>query len=135
MTQAHPMNASRRHFLRAASGLASVASAQRFSAPLAMSLAGLGALAAHRTSSAADLGGPYKALVCLFMHGGNDSHNWVVPTDPSGYAEYASVRRELAWSRGNLAPINSLSLASGRSLGMPLELGPLRNWYEAGQAR
>ena len=67
---------SRRHFLRAAAGLAAAAGSgvPRFSATLATSLAGLGALAAQ-SSQAADTSGPYKALVCLFMNGGNDSHN------------------------------------------------------------
>lgn len=131
------MNAhnSRRHFMRAAGGLAAAAGTAlpRVSTPLATSLAGLAALAAQG-SNAADLSGPYKAVVCLFMNGGNDSHNWVVPTDPTGYAEYAAVRRELAWPLSRLMPISSSGQAAGRSFGMPQELSPLRKWYEAGQA-
>lgn len=128
-------NSSRRHFLRAAAGLAAAAGPgmARWSAPLATSLAGLSALAAQ-SSSAATVSGPYKAVVCLFMNGGNDSHNWVVPTDASGYAEYAAARRELAWPANRLLPITTSGQASGRSFGMPDELAPLRNWYEAGQA-
>ena len=121
--------------MRAAAGLA-VASGrglQRFSAPFATSLAGMAALAAQG-SHAADTSGPYKALVCLFMNGGNDSHNWVVPTDVSGYAEYAAVRRELAWPADKLLPISTNGQASGRSFGMPQELAPLQKWYEAGKA-
>ena len=125
---------SRRHFLRACSALSGVAAAQQFSAPLAVSLAGLGAMAAQNSAVAANTSAPYKALVCLFMQGGSDMHNWVVPTDTTGYADYAAVRRELAWQRANLASIASPGQTSGRSFGMPLELGPLRNWYDAGQA-
>jgi len=130
-----PTPASRRHFLRAAAGMvaASGPGLQRISAPFATSLAGMAALAAQ-SSRAADTSGPYRALVCLFMNGGNDSHNWVVPTDASGYAEYATARRELAWPADKLLPITTSGQASGRSFGMPEELAPLRKWYEAGQA-
>ncbi len=129
------INHSRRHFIQAATGLAAAAAGPaglRFSTPLALSLAGLGTMAAQ-SSSAADTSGPYKALVCLFMAGGNDSHNWLVPTDSSGYAEYASTRRELAWPLANLLPITSSAQGGGRSFGMPQELRPLRDLHEAGR--
>ena len=126
---------SRRHFLRASAALAAAAGTgvQRFSAPFATSLAGMAALAAQG-SSAANLSSPYKAVVCLFMNGGSDSHNWVVPTDATGYAEYTAARRELAWPAARLSPITVAGQAAGRSFGMPTELQPLRKWYESGQA-
>src|SRR5882757_5937183 len=34
----------------------------------------------------------YKALVCIFLAGGNDSNNLIIPTDPSEYANYAAIR-------------------------------------------
>jgi uncharacterized protein (DUF1501 family) len=127
-------NTSRRHFLQAAAGLAASHHATlRLHTPLAATLAGVAALA-QQTSHAADTSGPYKALVCLFMSGGNDSHNWVVPTDATGYAEYAAARRELAVPASKLQPIFTSGQAAGRSFGMPEELAPLRKWYEAGQA-
>jgi len=132
----NPMNASRREFLRAAGALTAAAAGpagQRFSAPFALSLAGIGALAAGSTQAANTSTG-YRALVCLFMQGGNDSHNWVVPVDGTSYAQYAAVRRELAWPAANLQPITSTSQGTGRSFGMPAELQPLRGWYESGQA-
>ena len=125
----------RRHFLQAASGMAAAAAhpiGARFSTPFAMSLAGLGAMAAQ-SSSAADTRGPYKALVCLFLAGGNDSANWLVPTDAAGYAEYAATRRDLAWPAARLLPITSSGQGAGRSFGMPQELAPLRDLYEAGR--
>ncbi|OYV00001.1 MAG: Tat pathway signal protein [Burkholderiales bacterium PBB5] len=127
------MNASRRQFLRAGSGLMAAAAnplAAPLNAPLALSLAGLGAMAAQ-SASAADTSG-YKALVCLFMAGGSDQHNWVVPIDASGYAAYAKVRQELAWPAAKLLPITSTTQGSGRAFGMPLELQPLQALYEAG---
>ncbi|MEY4752629.1 MAG: hypothetical protein RJA44_304 [Pseudomonadota bacterium] len=123
------MNASRRHFLRTASSLAALLPGAR--APLALSLAGLGALAAER-AEAADTSG-YRALVCLYLQGGSDMHNWIVPTDASSYADYARVRAELAWPAANLQAINQSTQGAGRSFGMPLELAPLRSAYAAGR--
>jgi uncharacterized protein (DUF1501 family) len=34
----------------------------------------------------------YKALVCIFLYGGNDANNTVVPYDTKGYANYAALR-------------------------------------------
>jgi len=34
----------------------------------------------------------YKALVCLFLYGGNDGNNVIVPTDTAGYSAYAAAR-------------------------------------------
>jgi len=96
-------------------------------------LASLSALAATN-AHAADLGGNYKALVCVFLHGGSDMHNWVVPTDPEGYANYSKARADLAWPLAALQPIGNAGQDSGRSFGMPAELAPLARWYGAGQA-
>src|SRR5829696_1725777 len=38
----------------------------------------------------------YKALVCIFLFGGNDGNNLLVPTDPAPYAQYAAARGALA---------------------------------------
>jgi len=127
------MKTSRREFLRAATGLAAAAggsAAQRFSGPLAMSLAGIGALASHQ-AKAANLPGDYRALVCLFMAGGNDSHNWLVPMDASGYADYARSRSNLALPPSSLSRLSATpSQSSGRQFGMPSELQPLKELYE-----
>lgn len=126
-------NTSRRHFLRAAGGLAAASRLTPLNMPWATSLAGVAAMAAQG-SQAADLTGGYKAVVCVYLHGGCDTHNWVVPTDASGYADYAAARRELAWPTAGLLPMTVSSQASGRSFGMPTDLAPLHRWYEAGQA-
>ena len=34
----------------------------------------------------------YKALICLFLNGGNDSFNMLVPRESSAYQDYKSVR-------------------------------------------
>ena len=48
----------------------------------------------------------YKALVCIFMFGGNDGDNTVVPT-AAGYTDYAGVRGGLALAQGALLPIGT----------------------------
>ena len=46
----------------------------------------------------------YKALVCIFMFGGNDSNNMVVPID-SRYTGYQQARPTLAIPQGALLPM------------------------------
>ncbi len=50
----------------------------------------------------------YKALVCLFLAGGNDANNMLVPFDDSGYAAYASAagRGAIALPRNQLLGLN-----------------------------
>ena len=56
--------------------------------------------------------GDYKALVCIFLFGGNDSGNMLIPYDD--YATYAAVRQAtgLAIPQSSLLPINVPSLGS-----------------------
>lgn len=74
--------ASRREFLRNTSALGAMGLAAR--------LAPLGALATPAFAQQAP--GDYKALVCVFLFGGVDGNNLVVPLDAAGYARYAAVR-------------------------------------------
>ena len=129
------MTTSRRAFIRFTAGLAAAAAhplGARYGVPLATSLAGLGALAAHQ-ARAANTNDGYKALVCLFLAGGNDSHNWLVPTDAASAIGYATARGGLAWPQAQLQPIISARQANGRGFGMPQDLAPLRDWYQRGQ--
>ena len=48
----------------------------------------------------------YKALVCIFLFGGNDGNNMVVPID-SRYSGYQSVRGPLAIPQAQLLPLQS----------------------------
>jgi len=47
----------------------------------------------------------YKALVCLFMFGGNDGHNTVVPMQSSQYNAYVAARGALALPQNQLLSI------------------------------
>jgi len=50
----------------------------------------------------------YKALVCIFLYGGNDANNMVVPFDTKGYANYSSIRADLALAQNTLLPLTPL---------------------------
>ena len=54
----------------------------------------------------------YKALVCVFLFGGNDSNNMVIPFSSSGYASYLQIRSVLALSQSSLLPIAPPSAGS-----------------------
>ncbi len=82
------MQSSRRSFLTSAS-LAAAGNALGFR-PFGM----LNALA--QTTS------DYKALVCVFMFGGNDANNMLIPFDATGYGNYASARGALALPQNQL---------------------------------
>ena len=75
--------ASRREFLRRATILSgSVGSA---GLPFALNMATMGAAVAQTASD-------YKAIVCLFMYGGNDSANMVLPWDDASWQTYSTLR-------------------------------------------
>ncbi len=65
----------------------------------------------------------YKALVCIFLSGGNDSNNLFIPTDPTEYASYASIRTPiLAIPNSDGGPATALGLnplnSDGHSYGL-----------------
>jgi len=83
--------------------------------PLAINLAAIGEAAAFDSTD-------YKALVCIFMYGGNDYANTVVPYDAANYALYAGIRGGageagggIAIARAALAP-NALTPTGGGPL-------------------
>jgi uncharacterized protein (DUF1501 family) len=121
--------ASRRAFLQRLSTL-SIAGA---AAPWALNLAALGEAAA---STASD----YRALVCVFLYGGNDYGNTLVPFDDAHYAQYQAQRPTLAYARSALAPTALTPVAApvdrnGTSYQYALapELAPLLPLFDAGQ--
>ncbi|MFC3093444.1 DUF1501 domain-containing protein [Alteromonas sediminis] len=70
-----------------------------------------------------------KALVCVFLYGGNDSYNMLVPTDTAEYATYQGVRQNLAYARDALLPLNPVSTNSYR-VGMPAQASALQQLFE-----
>ena len=102
MDKSYLANLSRRQFIRqaacAALGTGALASAIR-------DLRYMNAAVAQSNIGPND----YKALVCIFMAGGNDSNNLIVPTITSEYNNYATIRTPvLALPQSSLLPISSL---------------------------
>jgi uncharacterized protein (DUF1501 family) len=64
------------------------------------------------TLIAADPPTDYKALVCVFLAGGNDANNWIVPTDNTTYGEYAAARGNLVLPQSSLLPLRTGPLSS-----------------------
>src|SRR5208337_3484800 len=52
----------------------------------------------------AQTGSDYRALVCVFLFGGNDSNNTVIPMDDASYQAYTSIRGSLALTASELTP-------------------------------
>lgn len=77
----------------------------------------------------------YKALVCVFLHGGNDSFNMLVPNTTAEYNAYAASRQNLAIAQQDLLPINPVSLAPGsNAFGLHPSMGGVQNLFETGRA-
>src|SRR5258708_3020912 len=86
-------------------------------------LAGMGALGlvpslASVVSQDAYAAGSYKALVCIFLFGGNDGNNLVVPTDTAGYNNYFVARGNVVGTPAN----GALALPAAGSVGGVLPL-------------
>ena len=102
----------RRHFLQASAAAA---------------LAPWGQLQAlAQTSTGTD----YKAIVCLFLFGGNDANNWLVPTD-ARHAGYQRARPNLALPQASLRP---LAFANASGYGLHPAWAGVQGLVNAGQA-
>ncbi len=74
----------------------------------------------------------YKALVCLFLYGGNDSNNLLVPRDAADYQVYARARGSLALPASSLLPITCRT-GDGRTYGLHPSLPELQGLFASGQ--
>jgi uncharacterized protein (DUF1501 family) len=57
----------------------------------------------------AQSGPDYRALVCVFLLGGNDSNNTIIPMDDASYSAYQSIRGSLALTSSEITPVTSVS--------------------------
>jgi len=89
------MNVSRRRFLQSSCAAVSVA-------PLLNTILDLRLLS---SLAEAQQGDDYKALVCVFLYGGNDGSNTIVPLSAERYNEYRTMRGGLALPSGSLLPL------------------------------
>lgn len=113
----------RRQFLQFASGSA-----------MAASLANLNVALAN-TSTAQD---DYKALVCVFLYGGMDCHDTIIPYDSESYSQWANIRSTLlsryATPRDlqNLQPLQTPARFGARQFALPPEMPGLQQLYQQG---
>lgn len=123
------VNASRRAFLQRASAM----SIAGVATPWALNLA---AMAEASAASATD----YKAIVCVFLYGGNDYANTLVPYDVSNYNAYYQLRSNLAYSRDQLTataltpiatPVDSAGFSHQYALAP--QLSPLLPLFQSGK--
>ena len=124
MCKAHQ---SRRQFLRTAS-MASMAGF--YVSPFLLELNSLAAMAQGTTSD-------YRALICVYLQGGNDGHGTVIATDPSSFAAFTQARSGapgLAYPMSELLPISPKTQQSGRAFALNPNLTGVQNLFNAGRA-
>src|SRR5215472_1874983 len=105
---------------------------------MARSLGALGASAClgrlSRVYAASTAEVDYKALVCIFLYGGNDGNNLIVPikTDAQSYGDYQKVRGStLGLPQKDLGLVD---VRKGKEVyGLHPQLGPLRELYAQGK--
>ncbi|MBV9890565.1 MAG: DUF1501 domain-containing protein, partial [Rhizobacter sp.] len=109
----------RRQFLRAAATVSAGATLNQL---------------ASFTAEAAGACDDYKALVCLFLFGGNDANNMIVPAD-GRYAQYAAARGRQGAGGLTLDPLSLAWLNSPGPAYYALhpQLAPLTALWDAGQ--
>ena len=77
-------------------------------------------------------GEDYRALVCLFLSGGIDSYNLLVPSGTTEYQEYAAVRGDLALPQADLLPILPAT-SDGRTYGLHPGVPGLQSLFSQGR--
>lgn len=117
------MEISRRRFIRqaacAAVGTTSIAST-------VWNLRAINAATAQAMASSTE----FRALVCLFLYGGNDANNMIVPIDDPTYATYEAARGPLALAQNSLLPINPVTPdPQGRSFGLHPDMPELQSLF------
>lgn len=121
-----PTRHTRRAFLRRAGQLAFTGTAL----PTVMNLAAIGEAAAFNATD-------YKALVCVFLFGGNDYANTVINYDATSHAQYTAIRGGIAIPRANLAAtaLNPTTpLPDGRQYALHPSMTGLANLFNTGAA-
>lgn len=95
--------ADRRHFLRLSAAVGGLGLA----GPFALQLAALGSAAGQSLPD-------YKALVCIFLFGGNDANNTVLATDSDSWGRYFSARNT-GFDPIALMPVGTAAIAPGQT--------------------
>lgn len=72
----------------------------------------------------------YKALVCVYLNGGADSFNMIVPTDDEAFNQYKITRSNLALEKNTLLDISPLN--SNQKLGLHPSMGNIKRIFDDG---
>jgi uncharacterized protein (DUF1501 family) len=102
----------------------------------ALSTAGLAANLDLFSLTAQAAASDYKALVCVFLYGGVDGNNILVPTDTGGYAQYAAVRSAnsgIQLTQAELLPIAPLASNTYTSFGLHPALPEMKVLFDSGK--
>lgn len=111
----------RREFLRRSALLTGAGLA----APWALDLAGV--------AGAANDADDYRAIVCLFMFGGNDAYDTFIPNDAVGHGAYRAARPAIARDAATILPLDPIGGFSGAStFGFAPELPGLKRLFDSG---
>lgn len=116
-------NLSRRSFL-GESACAALGSTSIMSTLLNLKMAN-NAVAADLPDDAEDR----KTLVCLYLHGGIDSYNVLVPRDNERYGSYATTRTNLALPQNSLLPLTQAAGGDGLDYGIHPAMGGLQTLF------
>jgi uncharacterized protein (DUF1501 family) len=130
-----PLSArSRRHFLGQC--CAAVGTTGLLSALSQLRLIGAAASPANGpvvgTAAASALPPDFKALVCLFLAGGNDANNLIIPIDVAGYRAYAAGRGALALPQKRALPIVPKT-SDGHAYGFHPSMPELQSLFAQGK--
>lgn len=79
-------------------------------------------------------GTDYRALVCLYLYGGNDCFNMIIPRD-SAYSVYAATRTNLAIAQNTLLALNPTTAPiGGGQFGLHPAMTGLQSLFNSGRA-
>jgi uncharacterized protein (DUF1501 family) len=123
MSKMHTSSPGRRHFLKAMTQVSALGAA----APVALNLAGIQAAAAQTA-------GDYRALVCVFLFGGNDQTSTLVPFDSAEFAGVQATRGSITRPASDHVSLGPVASQGNRSFALARELAPLANLYGQGKA-
>jgi len=97
-------------------------------------LKAIGAMAADNTNSIQPFAtSDFKALVCIFLSGGNDGGNTIIPYDSTSYSSYNKSRAELALDQKTLLPITPKSYNDGKSYALHPQIPEIQSLFSSGK--
>lgn len=77
--------------------------------------------------------GDYRALVCVFLYGGNDSNNLLLPRSGADFTAYQTARGAIALPQASILPITPLN-PDGRDYGLHPNCTGLQSLFAQGRA-